>query len=268
MNSPAPPQPGRPQRQGPSLLPREHGVYAEVLFPIVTALVIGPASLGGVCFALAIIAAFLVHEPVLVLLGRRGGRVKREMSAQARRQLIVLALIAALSGLIGLWHATNAVRIAFIVLVPIAVPLAFLVVTKQEKTFFGESLVGFVLSVASIPIAMAGGASVHVAGAIALVWTVVFVASTATVHAILARTKQRTNVPAFVVGASALLVAGVATAGNLSGGPMWLLALIPAPLIAFGAIVSRMPIKRLRTLGWWLVFGNVATAVLMVLTLA
>src|SRR5512139_2368612 len=135
MNSPAPPPPGRPQRQGPSLLPREHGVYAEVLFPIVTALIIGPASPGGVCFAIAIIAAFLVHEPVLVLLGRRGGRIKRELGAPARQRLVLLASIAAASGVIGLWNATTPVRIAFIVLVPVAVPLAFMVATKQEKTF-------------------------------------------------------------------------------------------------------------------------------------
>ena len=268
MNSPAPPQPGRPQRQGPSLLPREHGVYAEVLFPILTALIIGPASLGGACFSVAVIAAFLVHEPVLVLLGRRGGRAKRETSSQARRQLIVLALIAAVSGLIGLWHAPNAVRIAFIVLVPIAVPLAFLVVTKQEKTFFGESLVALVLSVASIPIAMAGGASIHAAGAIALVWTIVFVTSTATVHAILARTKKHTNVPAVLVTVAALLVAAVAAWGNVNGGPMWLLSLVPAPLIAAGVLIARLPVRRLRLLGWLLVAGNLATAVLLVVTLA
>ncbi|HET7159359.1 MAG TPA: hypothetical protein VFI62_10200, partial [Burkholderiales bacterium] len=191
-----------------------------------------------------------------------------ETGSQAKRQLIVLALIAALSGLIGLWHATNAVRIAFIVLVPIAVPLAFLVVRKQEKTFCGESLVGFVLSVASVPIAMAGGASVHVAGAIALVWTVVFVTSTATVHAILARTKRHTNAPALTVTVAALFLVALAAWGNVTGGPMWLLALIPAPLVAAGVLIPRLPVRRLRLLGWLLVAGNFATMTLLIVTLA
>jgi hypothetical protein len=264
-SNPAPP--GRPGRRNPSLFPREHGVYAEVGFPILTALWIGPASIAGICFALAVIAAFLVHEPVLVLLGRRGRWVKESLGRQARRMIAILAVIAAVCGVIGLWHATSAVRIAFIVLVPIAVPLAFLIATKQEKTLLGESLVALVLSVASVPIAMAGGASVHVAGAAAVIWTVVFVLSTATVHAILARTKRRTNVPAVAVAACALLAVLAGVAGFVAG-MLWGLALVPASLIAFGVIVARLPVQRLRTLGWLLVVGNFATAAVLVWTLA
>jgi hypothetical protein len=264
----SPAQPVRPGRRNPSLLPREHGVYAEVLFPIVTALVIGPASLAGICFAIAIIAAFLVHEPVLVLLGRRGAWVKTGLGPQARRHVIVLALIVAVCGVVGLWHASTAVRISFLLLVPVAVPLAFLVAGKQEKTLAGECLIAFILSLASVPITMAGGASMHAAGAAALVWTVVFVTSTVTVHAILARTKRHTHVPAIIVMALSLAVVLLSAWGNVSGGPMWLVALIPAPLVAFGVLAARLPVKRLRTLGWLLVLGNLLTAALLVWTLA
>jgi hypothetical protein len=265
--SSSPPQPGRPQSRQSSLVPREHGVYAEVGFPILTALWIGGLSRGGVCFAIAVIAAFLVHEPVLVLLGRRGGRAKREVGDRARRHLIILSLIALTAGVIGLWHATTPVRIAFIVLVPVAVPLAFLIATKQEKTLSGECLIAFILSIASIPIAMAGGASIHTAGAAALVWTIVFITSTVTVHAILARTKRHTNVPAVMVTVISVLVALAGVAGFVAG-LIWMLALVPASLVAAGVLIARLPVQRLRLLGWLLVVGNLATAALLVWSLA
>ncbi|HET6348365.1 MAG TPA: YwiC-like family protein [Candidatus Krumholzibacteria bacterium] len=259
---------GRPSRRGVTLIPREHGVYAEVGFPIFTALWIGHWSPGGICFAIAIIAAFLMHEPVLVLLGRRGGRVKTNLGSQAKRQLLLLAPVVLACGLIGLWRAEADVRLAFLLLVPVTVPLAFLIVTKQEKTFFGESFVALVLSLASVPVTMAGGADLIVAVAAAAAWTAAFVTSTATVHAILTRSKRHTDVPTTIVAALALLVAVGAVVAFMLGGPVPLLALVPAPLVAFGVITARLPVRRLRTLGWWLVAGNFATAILLVVTLA
>jgi len=260
-------QPRRPERKNPSLLPREHGVYAEVAFPILTALWIGRPSVAGICFAIAVIAAFMVHEPALVLMGRRGAWVKSGLGQQAKRWIVILAGIAAVCSAVGLWRSTDAARLAFLVLVPVAVPLAFMTVNKQEKTIAGECLIALIVSLASVPIAMAGGASARIALAAALVWTVVFVSATATVHAILARAKRRTGTPAVLVAVISLMVAAGAARACVLGGPSWLVALVPAPLVGFGVLVARLPVQRLRTLGWLLVLGNLATATLLVLTL-
>jgi hypothetical protein len=55
------------------LLPREHGAYAEVLFPLGTASCLGRPSVSSLALSVAVVAAFLAHEPLLVLLGARGG---------------------------------------------------------------------------------------------------------------------------------------------------------------------------------------------------
>src|SRR4051812_9461537 len=55
------------------LLPREHGAYAELLLPLTAALCIAPSS-AGFAWALGASTLFLLHDPVLVLLGHRGQR--------------------------------------------------------------------------------------------------------------------------------------------------------------------------------------------------
>ncbi len=60
---------------GPSLLPREHGAYAQLGFPLVTALALGDLGVAPLLLVVGIIAVFLVHEPVMVLSGGRGAVV-------------------------------------------------------------------------------------------------------------------------------------------------------------------------------------------------
>ena len=60
-----------------SLWPREHGVYVQVSLPLLTALLISP-TLAGAFISSAVVAAFLLHEPLLVLTGERGSRAKTE----------------------------------------------------------------------------------------------------------------------------------------------------------------------------------------------
>ncbi|MBZ0235890.1 MAG: YwiC-like family protein, partial [Deltaproteobacteria bacterium] len=54
-------------------LPREHGAYAQLGVPLVVALAAGRPGLAAAAFALAAIALFFVHEPVLSLAAELGG---------------------------------------------------------------------------------------------------------------------------------------------------------------------------------------------------
>ena len=49
------------------LLPREHGAYGQLLFPRLSALLIGRPAPGAYLLGAAAVAAFLAHESLLVL---------------------------------------------------------------------------------------------------------------------------------------------------------------------------------------------------------
>ena len=68
-------------------LPREHGAYGQLVFPLVTAFGVAGLSSGGLLLATAVIAAFLAHEPAAVRFGQRGVRASREDGAGAARWL-------------------------------------------------------------------------------------------------------------------------------------------------------------------------------------
>ena len=67
------------------LFPREHGAYGQVAFPLIAAFGVAGPSTSGVLIAVTVIAAFLAHEPALVLLGYRGPRAKRDLRTRASR---------------------------------------------------------------------------------------------------------------------------------------------------------------------------------------
>ena len=60
--------------QRSSLLPKEHGAYGQIAFPLATAFVVAGVSTAGLLLAAAVVAGFLAHEPAAVLLGLRGAR--------------------------------------------------------------------------------------------------------------------------------------------------------------------------------------------------
>jgi hypothetical protein len=67
-----------------TLLPREHGAYGQLALPLVTALAMGRPGGAALALTLAAIAAFLLHQPVLLLATRRESRA-RDLARTARR---------------------------------------------------------------------------------------------------------------------------------------------------------------------------------------
>src|SRR5688572_12248058 len=51
-----------------TMLPREHGAYGQVAFPILTAFLVSDITVAGLLIAAAVVAGFLAHEPAAVLL--------------------------------------------------------------------------------------------------------------------------------------------------------------------------------------------------------
>ena len=64
-------------------LPKEHGAYGQVAFPLATAFGVAGVSTDGLLLSATVIAGFLAHEPAAIVLGLRGSRAKRELGASA-----------------------------------------------------------------------------------------------------------------------------------------------------------------------------------------
>jgi hypothetical protein len=252
-------------RASRSLLPKEHGAYGQVLFPLATAFVLGGVSLAAALLALAAVLVFLAHEPVLVLLGHRGGRAQREHGRRALGVLLGLSLGALGAGLPGLWRGGTAARET--ALLPCALGLAMfpVLLSRRERTLPGEVLAGMTLASLAVPVARAAGATAREALACWLAWGVGFVLTTLGVRAVtqarrdpVAAARARWATYALAPGLLALLAA-LGAAGAL---PRALpLALLPLALAS--ALATRASLAQVRSVGWGLVSASALTAALL-----
>src|SRR5688572_9798586 len=94
------------------MLPREHGAYGQLLFPLTTALAIGRPGRAAFAWAAASALAFLAHEPLVVLAGLRGSRASRDDRQRARRWLAAYLTGAALLGSLALVWMPRDARLA------------------------------------------------------------------------------------------------------------------------------------------------------------
>ena len=91
-------------------LPKEHGAYGQVTFPLVTAFGVAGASTAGVLLSIAVIAGFLAHEPAAIVLGQGGSRAQRELDASARTWLACCFAIGMAAGLAAHTRVDHVVR--------------------------------------------------------------------------------------------------------------------------------------------------------------
>ena len=258
------------------MVPREHGAYAELLFPIVTVLLGGSPTRTTWLFAIAAIAAFLANEPLLVLFGQRGTRMQREDSDRAKRALLVFALVAIGAGVAGLLITTPPVQYSVIGPLLLGLLLVMLAIQGLERTMFGEALAAATLSSIAIPLGLSAGLSLGVSLAIAAIWTLTSLMGTAVVRLTVARTKAKTDEDRKRVRLErallifvCLLVLGVG-AGALFGsqtGSLILAAAIPVALVVLGMAIFPPTARRLRLLGWSLVAANLCSLIAVVTTL-
>src|SRR5688500_4144735 len=101
-----------------TMLPREHGAYGQVAFPILTAFLVSDITVAGLLIAAAVVAGFLAHEPAAVLLGLRGTRARRDLQQRAAWWLGCAAAVGGIAGAGALLTLNPAARWS------LAVPLA------------------------------------------------------------------------------------------------------------------------------------------------
>jgi hypothetical protein len=254
-----------------SLLPKEHGAYGQVAFPIATAFGVAGVSTAGVLCALTVLAGFLAHEAGMVLLGHRGPRARREMRGPAIRWLGSCLVIGVAAGLSVLVTIDPAARWSLIVPVAAALPLMVDIIGGREKSWHGEVAASLACAGAGVPIAMAAGAPVTAAAAVAIPFALLFVASTLAVRVVIVRvrggghhraaTATRRAVLAFAAASTAALV--VLTVNHVIAAS--LLASSAPGLLVATVIALRPPAPtHLRRVGWTLVAASVVTATIIV----
>jgi hypothetical protein len=256
-----------------ALLPREHGAYGQMAFPLVAAFAVAGVSTAAVGLSVAVIAGFLAHEPAAILLGLRGSRAKRELGAFAARGLCVCAAIAAAAVLTAAIVMNPAVRWSLAVPAIPAAVLATALCAGREKTWYGEAAAALAFAGVAIPLTMAAGASVDVALAVAIPFALLFTTTTLAVRVVILRgrgggdpraTAATQRATLTICAAAFALMAILTWAGWLE--PPVMAAAAPGLLTA--AVVAARPpaAARLRLLGWSLVAVSTLTALIVVAT--
>ena len=261
------PGPARPLRKGPTLSPREHGAWAQLGAPQLTAMAAGGAlCVAGWCWAIAVTATFVAHEPLLILLGQRGARVKREMEGAAKRRLVRMAVLACLGTVGFLLGVDGPVRWSVAPAAILAAAVLPFVWQGKEKTLVGELLVGLALAAAAVP-ALAAAGRIDAAALAACTWGLVFTLATLTVRAVVAQQRTEAVVPArFVAGGLGLLILalGLALGQERQLPRAAALAPMPTALLALQLTLRPPPARLLRKVGWALaVCFTLCTALLV-----
>lgn len=255
------------------LLPKEHGAYGQIAFPLIAAFAVAGSSGAGLLCAGAVVAGFLAHEPALVVLGQRGPRAKRELWHSARRWLGCCVLLGAAAGLGALLTIDPSARWSISVPLLPAVLLAVAAARGEEKSWYGETAAALAFSGAAVPVSMAAGVSPSRAAAVAVPFALLFVSSMLAVRVVILRVRRGGDPRATSItrrAAVSLMVGGSAALGLMSAAglvPASVMAAAAPGLVTAAAIAVYPPAPtRLRTLGWTLVAISALTAAIVVTT--
>ena len=264
---------GSPQRK---MVPREHGAYAELLFPIASVFLGGAPTTSTWLLAIGAIAAFLANEPLLVLFGQRGTRMKREESGRAKRALLIFSMVALVAGIAGLLLASRPVQYAVGVPLLLGIVLVMLAIQGLERSMLGEGLAAATLSSIAIPLGLSAGLGVTTTLAVALIWLLTSLLGTAVVRLTVARTRAKTDADlmrvrlkrVLLIFVSALVVAvGIAAPYGSRMGLWVLAAAVPVAIVVLVVAVLQPTARRLRLMGWSLVAANLCSLIAVVTTL-
>lgn len=258
------------------MVPREHGAYAELLFPMVTVFLGGVPTMPTWLLAIGAVTCFLANEPLLVLFGQRGMRVKGEKGTQARRALLIFALVAAGTGLTGLALAPRSAQLAVLPPALLGGGLILMAVRGLERSLFGEGLAAMALSSIAVPLGLSAGLPLGVSIAVASIWVTTSLLGTAVVRLTVARSKAKTDADQRSVQAkravliavcSVIIAVGVAAPFGSRPGLWVLAAAAPVALVVLVMAALRPTARRLRLMGWSLVAANLCSLIAVVTTL-
>ena len=238
-----------------SLKPKEHGAYAIVMIPMLTAVVTQGVGVVGAAVVVATLAGFFAHEPLLVALGHRGRRVRRD-APEARTRALGWLSLSVVAGTLAMGFGSPTVRLSLAGCLGFAILCLTLAAARLHRTLGGQLMGVAGLSVPCVPILIAGGMSVPHAAVVWLVWLIGFMSITLAVRGVIAAQKrQPRTLHWWGLGLATMAIVGAAMSG------IWLpLAALPMVAASGWLMVSPPPAKYLKRIGWTLIGVTIATA--------
>lgn len=248
-------------------LPREHGAYAELGFPLASGLALASPGAASWLFAAAALALFFANEPLMLATGARGQRLREELGASARVRVAVLAGAGGMMWLAALALAPPLTRSLSLIPAVLALALLPMVLGRELKTLGGEFLAAAAFSAMHLPVASAGGASGAMLWGPAAMWFATTTVATLCVHAVKARV---TGKAAWVIATAtaAAVIALIAAAALAALAPEWRYVALAAqaPLAACVAVNALAPSpKKLKPIGWTLAAANALALAILAL---
>lgn len=241
-----------------SLWPKEHGAYAQLLVPLLTALALTDVTQAGLLWAGTACMVFVGHEAALVLLGRRGARAKAQEAARAKWWLAGL-LVAAAGLAAGAFALAPSSWPSLLIAAGAGGVAVVFVAVGAEKSAPGEAMAAVALTSMSLPIMHIGGWLLPRSVTVCVAWALGFIAVTGGVRAVIAHHRARPEPwawPMLILGGAGCL------AGGLQLPVLWTAA--PIVLVAWGLKLVHPSARHLRSIGVGLVIASLATAAAMV----
>ncbi|MEM7137997.1 MAG: YwiC-like family protein [Myxococcota bacterium] len=258
------------------MIPREHGAYAELLFPMVSVFAGGSPTRATWMMALGAVACFLANEPLLVVFGARGNRMRRDHGERAKRMLGVFAVVALTAGGAGLWWAPPRARVAVALPLLLGAGVAWVAIQGRERSRFGETLAAAALSSVALPLGLTAGLSVTVALTLTAVWLIAALLATAAVQLVVYQTRAKEELElrrarsmrAWLIGLSlGVVVAGAAVLFGTRGAGWISLGIAPVALVVAGVSIAQPTAHQLRSVGWGFVIANLSSLMIVVAVL-
>lgn len=232
------------------LLPREHGTYGEIAFPLITALVLGSPTLAVWGLVLVAVGGYLAHEGLLVLTGGRGPRARREQRHAAAMSVATFGAIALAGASFALSALTPDARIGAVAACGLSGVAIASALIGREHTLPGELLAAVALPAWGVPVAVQGGVPWSTALTIWGVWSLGYAAATFVVHVVIRRTKGQ-SATAALAGTVMCAVAGLVVS----------LAALPLSIAALALAWSPVTARSLRHVGWSVIAASVLTLI-------
>jgi len=246
-----------------SLAPREHGAYGQLAVPMLAALAGGRPGPAPLLLAVAAWALFFAHEPALVLLGRRGERVRVAEGRRSAARLWALGAAGAALGGAGWMLSPPAARWAALAPALLGAIFAALVALGLERSAPGEALAAVTLAGVAFPIAVASGIGVPPSARAWLVWSIGLTALVLPVRSIGARRRAGSSLAGRLLPALVGAGLGLGLFGTVFT-PLDLAALAPLVLTSAWLAVAPPDPRRLRGVGWSIVGSTLLTAAALV----
>lgn len=245
-----------------SLAPKEHGAYAQLGLPLATALVAGRPTVSALAITASAVALFVAHEPLLVVLGRRGARARATEGRRALRWLVALTVAASGLALAALSLPALAVALP----ASLAIVVALIIARDLERRTWAETIVAWCLSSVSIPVAVASGWTLRNALGAAIAWAIGLSAATVAVRGILAARKHGAE-PSRTTALVLLLPALAAALAMLGAIPAWPV-LSSLPVVAVASYIALRPPhpRSLHAVGWSLLTATVISGAAIVVS--